>query len=215
MSSIRFVLDSGVCVANTATRPAHIARQRKQAYQTGQVCSACLVGSWPQTLLRSQQYLCASCQHLGHTIAASSQSPWTLGNQDEIRLAARSLRTDRLSTVFDAATANGCEVSVSPEGIRELSYANYLDLVGGSAAVRAQRFVAWVQTVAPDLASSWAALLSDVKYLTAEIDRHHRRVLRAQARIHVERAQTDLRAAVGGAATAAPLLWRAVVRRHA
>lgn len=214
MSSIRFVLDSGSCVAAPGRRPVNYSQHRGQSVARGQICSACLVGTWPSTQLRSQQHVCASCADLGDYVATALQASWPLEPRDDVRAASLQLRSDRLAQVFDEAAA-GANVAATPDGIRELSYAAYQAQVAHDAPSRVRRFASWVAVVSPAVATDWHEALADVDQLTEVMHEHHRKVQRGQARVRLERASTDLRAGVRGFGTAAPAVLRAVLSRRA
>lgn len=223
-------------------RPAPEVKARLRAdgatvYSRGQLCTACLVGSWPQTLLRFAQTVCPTCQRLDAEVTARSglEHPSRAGRlttavADPARLndpadtawdpvrQARAVRARRLGPVFVQARSLGV-VLVEEHGVGrapvELVACDALDrpgLIPSAMEDRVRRYAAWLEELAPDDFTERAAAFDDVDSLAAVLRSREREARVARARAELARARRDAARAPRALAEAAAELVRAAGR---
>jgi len=206
MSSTRFsVRDDGS--AESLPDEETLARNKRlwiTTYTNGWLCTACLVGSWPNTLLRSHQVICDDvCARLVERVTARTGQTLPVlrgrvsGADDDARARLAAWRSARLADVFDRAEelgvpttrrvrANGLVVRQSVRAVLDRP-----DLLEQSYAARIARFADWATAHGADGLDEAAVsdALDDVDALASELETATRRAQLRRARTELEDAE--------------------------
>lgn len=197
---------------------AQAARTGVTVITRGELCTACLVGDWGQSLLKVTKTLCDDCTWLESEVArragtARSRAGRPAGGgvlqvagrtdpYDEawapVR-AAYGVRTRRLVEVFDRAVALGVPLVDIDTGdgdgrtVRAVAREDLRrhELLDESAPVRVRRFAAWLRVLAPEDHAARADVLADVRGLAHALCAHQDEVRAARARADLERATRE------------------------
>ncbi|MCR6647210.1 MAG: hypothetical protein NVV70_03375 [Cellulomonas sp.] len=195
---------------------ADAARNRVGLITTGELCTACLVGDWGQSLLKVTKTLCDDCTWLESEVSrragtgrsrAGRPGPGRLragGASDpgdaawaSIR-AARVAREERLAPVFARAVMLGVPVVDLGPGtggfVPAIAYEDVerFDLVPRDAGARVARFAEWLRVLAPEDHAARSAVLADVHELARVLRAEQARARRARARAELDRAGREV-----------------------
>lgn len=177
MSADLYVSESGVVLWEPDDRTRRVKTVGGYVLSSGRLCSACLSGTWPSTLLRSKQYVCDTCRALDMhlTQLAVADAPAVTRSEDQ-REAAVAHRATRLAQAFTVAAGLGLP-RVKRRDDTFLTWNNYADLVPQGEQERARRYVEWLRTVAPDAAPKREPYLGDL-YALAQACRNYEKAAR-------------------------------------
>ena len=159
---------------------------------SGQLCTACLVGSWPSSMLRVRQTLCSGCARLEAEVSrraglaeSKSAAQWRGGvivfgpsggiegddgGEDVVRRS-RAYRAERLYPVFVHARALGIVLleegkpGTPPAELLPTDVLREHGLIPESPRDRAERYVAWLRALDPAGYARRAEVLADVDAL--------------------------------------------------
>lgn len=215
MSELYLCADGTVESRPSPAKVADAARRGVNLITSGELCTACLVGTWGRSHLRLTQTLCDECTWLEAEVSrragtglsrAGRRGPGELrpgGERDRddaawapIR-AARVLREEQVSRVFVRASALGASfvdlTTTDGRVLPVLSYADVerLNLLPRGAEERARRFAEWLRALAPEDHAARSAELADVHALAHALHAHEADTRRQQARADLARATRD------------------------
>ncbi|QAY64577.1 hypothetical protein ET495_16770 [Xylanimonas allomyrinae] len=182
---------------------ARLGDQGAYAIGSGELCTACLVGSTPRTTLSAHRTTCPECDALAVHVTqlAGLSDPIRAGRHDGVLVlgvdapegprferirAARAFRAARLRPVFVQARALGIvrleesrRLGQPPVELVDVEDLHLRGLIEPGAADRVRRYGEWLQALSPQEHAPRAAVLADVAslgaWLVAHIQREHRK----------------------------------------
>lgn len=182
----------------------------------GQLCTACLVGTWPMSMFRQSQTLCETCTSLdgevtrraGPARLTSAGRPASrvirAGGLDDLNdpdwdpvRRARALRAEKLAQVFVHARGLGIvlleerEPGQAPHEVIDYDDLRRHDLIPDDMPTRIRRFADWLQVLEPQAYEQRTEALAQVGSLSRMLVEEARTRRRARSRAELDRAFQD------------------------